>query len=246
MSIYDDTVKHLLDFQEIQIHHFNNSWISFDVTAPVNDILQMNSKTKYLKIVVMISAFLPKISDNLKLSLMPIEEDYEHDYPVLLLTYSSTKEDINDKVKEVTAFKNKRRKRNANYDYDEEINEMWNINNQYRKNKFNNVTEKNNTLKERINKLLKNNIALNEYKTENNRKKRNIEDDYEEETNRLWDDDNLVKKTVQLKRFKRLRNTCRRRPLYVDFAEIKYDSWIVQPSGYEVSRSYRVTQEVVL
>ncbi|XP_017780765.1 PREDICTED: dorsalin-1-like [Nicrophorus vespilloides] len=35
------------------------------------------------------------------------------------------------------------------------------------------------------------------------------------------------------KRKSKYKNGCRRRPLYVDFAEIDYDSWIVQPSGYE-------------
>ncbi|XP_056634141.1 bone morphogenetic protein 10-like [Diorhabda sublineata] len=171
ISIYDDTFKNLLDFKEIQIHHFNNSWISFDVTAPVNDILNKNSK--YLKIVIAVYTFIPQVNDNLKLSLMPVDEDFEHDYPVLLLSYSSSK--TNDK------------------------------------------------------------FVINEKKVipTSFRKKRSIEDDYEEETNRLWDDDNLTKKTQQIKKLKRLRNSCKKKPLYVDFKEINYDTWIVQPSGYE-------------
>ncbi|XP_017891213.1 bone morphogenetic protein 2-like [Ceratina calcarata] len=32
---------------------------------------------------------------------------------------------------------------------------------------------------------------------------------------------------------KRRRNSCRRRPLYVDFALIAYDEWVVAPPGYE-------------
>ncbi|XP_072395586.1 bone morphogenetic protein 10-like [Diabrotica undecimpunctata] len=175
LSIYDDSVKHLLDFQEIQIHHFNNSWISFDVTAPVNDILRKNPKSKYLKIVVTVSTFVPQVKDHLKLSLMPVEEDFEHDYPVLLLSYSSSKNGEKD-VKEEKAKK----------------------------------------------------ITL-----QKSRQKRSVEDDYEEETNKIWDDDVFSRKTVQMKKLKRMRNACKKKPLYVDFKEINYDSWIVQPSGYE-------------
>lgn len=62
------------------------------------------------------------------------------------------------------------------------------------------------------------------------RKRRNVEEDYEEETNVIWSGD-LGKKSG--KRIKK--NSCRRRPLYVDFTEIRFDLWIVQPRGYEVS-----------
>jgi hypothetical protein len=67
------------------------------------------------------------------------------------------------------------------------------------------------------------------------RVKRDAED-YEEESNNLWDDDRAPVGTgIQARRTKRQRNTCRRRPLYVDFSEIHYDAWIVAPDGYEVS-----------
>jgi hypothetical protein len=65
------------------------------------------------------------------------------------------------------------------------------------------------------------------------RVKRDAED-YEEESNNLWDDDRAPV-GIQARRTKRQRNTCRRRPLYVDFSEIHYDTWIVAPDGYEVS-----------
>lgn len=55
----------------------------------------------------------------------------------------------------------------------------------------------------------------------NSRIKRNTEDDYEEETNRLWDDDNVNKKHLP-KKLKRLKNSCKRKVLYVDFAQINY------------------------
>jgi hypothetical protein len=67
------------------------------------------------------------------------------------------------------------------------------------------------------------------------RHKRDAED-YEEESNNIWDDDRApVGAGLQARRTKRQRNTCRRRPLYVDFSEIHYDTWIVAPDGYEVS-----------
>lgn len=80
------------------------------------------------------------------------------------------------------------------------------------------------------NDVLKTIQTLNSY---NKRIKRNIvEDDYEEETNKVWDGEQTMK--IQLKKLKRLRNTCRRKPLYINFADIDYDVWIVQPTGYEV------------
>jgi hypothetical protein len=66
------------------------------------------------------------------------------------------------------------------------------------------------------------------------RNKRDAED-YEEESNNIWDDDRAPAVTeLQARRGKRQRNTCRRRPLYVDFSVIHYDTWIVAPNGYEV------------
>ncbi|XP_066994602.2 bone morphogenetic protein 10 [Anabrus simplex] len=70
----------------------------------------------------------------------------------------------------------------------------------------------------------------------NIRRKRNAElEDYEEETNNVWDEDTNRARmsSASARRNRRLRNSCRRRPLYVDFAEINYDSWIVAPDGYE-------------
>ncbi|XP_069705403.1 dorsalin-1-like [Periplaneta americana] len=65
------------------------------------------------------------------------------------------------------------------------------------------------------------------------RGKRDAED-YEEESNNVWDDDRAPAGiAAQARRARRQRNTCRRRPLYVDFSEIHYDTWIVAPSGYE-------------
>ncbi|KAL0274715.1 UNVERIFIED_CONTAM: hypothetical protein PYX00_002779 [Menopon gallinae] len=56
------------------------------------------------------------------------------------------------------------------------------------------------------------------------RHKRDLPEEYEEETNRIWDSDG---------KRRRSRNTCRRRPLYIEFSEIDYDKWIVAPTGYE-------------
>lgn len=121
------------------------------------------TKTKLtLKLILSIKSFVPVVDKKVglfKLSLLPVVENYEHDYPVLLLFYRSK------------------------IDY-------------HRK-----------------------------------RAKRSLEEDYEEETNRVWDENGKVGS----KKMRRIRNACRKRPLYVDFSEISYDSWIVQPSGYEVS-----------
>lgn len=64
------------------------------------------------------------------------------------------------------------------------------------------------------------------------RRKRHLQEDYEEETNRIWDSDG---------KRRRSRNTCRRKPLYIEFSEINYDKWIVAPTGYEVNKFMRLT-----
>lgn len=80
-----------------------------------------------------------------------------------------------------------------------------------------------------------NNISLQAVPPHMTRSKRDAED-YEEESNNIWDDDRAPVGTgLQARRTKRQRNTCRRRPLYIDFSEIHYDTWIVAPDGYEVS-----------
>ncbi|GJQ88443.1 hypothetical protein Trydic_g15440, partial [Trypoxylus dichotomus] len=159
ISVYDDEDQEIIPLQEINASYNNNTWLSFNLTNPVKEIL--SRKEKFLKLVISIKTFLAYFEDEtvkFKLSLLPVEEDIEHDYPVLLLTYSSNK---NTTVEEELL---KRRKR---------------------------------------------------------RRKRYIDDDY------LWDDKGT------LRRIKRSKNTCRRKSLYVDFADIQYDTWIVQPSGYE-------------
>lgn len=175
LSIYDDTSKNLLGFQEVPIHHLNNTWISLDITTPVNEMLRSNSKNKFLSIMITVSAIVPDTGGTLKLSLMPEQETFEFDYPVLLLSYTS----LSEGSKELIDLKT------------------------------NNVIRK-------------------------NRVRRSVEEDYEEETNKLWDEDSSAKK-VSIKKLKRSRNACKRKAMYVDFAEISYDSWIVQPKGYEVS-----------
>jgi hypothetical protein len=79
--------------------------------------------------------------------------------------------------------------------------------------------------------------------TEHNLTRRSVQEleDYEEESNNVWDDDSGKTSQVPGKiasvatRKRPHRNTCHRKPLYVDFAEIEYDTWIVAPTGYEVS-----------
>lgn len=178
LNIYNSSTKTLSLLEERQIYHTNNTWLTFNATHPVNLLLQQpDKKKKVLEFVVSVESFLSVLtynSDAFKLSLLPVTEDIEHDYPILIMFYSSLKR-----------------------------------------------------------KGLKNVTKANVSESEAQRVKRNIEDDYEEETNRVWDNEVLGR--VEKKKHKRLRNTCKRKPLYVDFTEIHYDSWIVQPSGYEVS-----------
>ncbi|XP_044272345.1 bone morphogenetic protein 10-like [Tribolium madens] len=163
VSIYDDITKKFHHFEQIHVHHSNNTWISFNVTQPVVKILQKSETEKYLKVVISVCAFLPyykTAESDFKLSLMPVKDDFDHDYPILLLSYTS--------------------------------------------NNRKNVTR---------------------------RKKRSLEDDYEEETNKLWDDDTTKK--IQTKKSRKTKNSCHRKPLYINFSEINFDLWIVQPPGYE-------------
>lgn len=182
--------------EEKHIYHTDNTWISFNVSHAVQSILSESSpdKNKILKFIITIKLFQQYKSNKtgiLKLSLMPIEENFEHDYPVLLLFYASAKSGFNDKH-----YKN--------------INDS---NDNRNNNNYNNENE----------------TAINM------RNKRYIvEEDYEEETNKIWDEE-LANKAMTRK-MKRFRNNCKRRPLFIDFAEIQYDTWIVQPSGYEVGQ----------
>lgn len=134
-------------------------------------------KNMVLKLVITMKSFIPYIDGKIgifKLSLMPVVDNFEHDYPILLLFYVTAKTDK--------------------------------------------------TMKKSNELIVGGNLT---------RKRRYIDEDYEEATNKLWDDDGVSKASVR--RMKKMRNTCKRKPLYIDFAEIQYDSWIVQPSGYEVN-----------
>lgn len=149
--------------QELKISHKNNTWLNFNITTIVAQILQQETQNKTLKVIVSTVAFsshYESSSGQLNLSLMPLSEDFEHEYPILLISYISKTQQRQEPV---------------------EI-----------------------------------------------RSKRSLEEDYEEETNNLWDEQGTTKKKL-----KRYRNICKRRSLYIDFEEINYDNWIVQPKGYE-------------
>ncbi|KAH0547217.1 bone morphogenetic protein 10-like [Cotesia glomerata] len=63
-------------------------------------------------------------------------------------------------------------------------------------------------------------LVLSYTKPSKNRKRRSVEK--EEDSPVVWSDNR-----------RRRRNPCRRRPLYVNFASINYDEWIVAPPGYD-------------
>lgn len=164
ISTFNLTSNSFDSTHEIHIYHTNNTWMTFNLTNTVKSILLSSTNVRTLKLIISIRAFVSEVhvsSGQLKLSLLPLSDEFEHDYPVLLLSYASKRS-----------------------------------------------------------------------KKATSRVKRNVEDEYEEETNMLFDDEFQSK--LQLKKYKRMRNTCRRKPLYVDFSEIRYDEWIVQPRGYEV------------
>ncbi|KAF2884916.1 hypothetical protein ILUMI_21250 [Ignelater luminosus] len=167
ISLYNEPLNKLHVLDERHVYHTDNTWLKFNMTDPVNQLLTNYTKQRFLKLIISVKAFLPFLDynkDHFKLSLLPVTEDIEHNYPILLLSYMTSKESLHDR----------------------EISK---------------------------------------------RKKRNVEEDYEEETNKIWDNEQQNK--AQVKKIKRLKNTCKRKPLFVDFAEIQYDAWIVQPSGYE-------------
>ncbi|XP_066137944.1 bone morphogenetic protein 10-like [Euwallacea fornicatus] len=172
LAIFDETTNSYQFFHELQIHHFNDTWLSFNLTHDVQEILKGNSSRRTMKIIITVfslfhqrSANLPK--NNLKLSILPVIEKFEsdHDYPILILSYCTE-----DKKTQ-------------------------------------------NSTKAMVNRM---------------RTRRNVEEDYEEETNVIWNDE-VPKKSA--KRYKR--NLCRRKPMYINFSEINYDLWIVQPTGYD-------------
>lgn len=155
----------MICLEQLQIYHRNNTWLSFNVTTTVAQILQKEAQNRTLKVIVSVVAFWSHYetsSGHLRLSLLPLSEQYEHEYPILLMSYIS---------------------------------------------------------------------KAQQQQSTTTRKKRNVEDDYEEETNNLWDEQGISK--TQIKKLKRYRNTCKRKQLYIDFEEIHYDEWIVQPKGYE-------------
>lgn len=70
-----------------------------------------------------------------------------------------------------------------------------------------------------------------------NKRNNDIEEE-EEESNIILPQDDVGRARSKKKRH---RNPCRRRPLYVNFDEINYDTWIIAPRGYEV-RIYEVVR----
>ena len=67
------------------------------------------------------------------------------------------------------------------------------------------------------------------------RRRRSLEqEEEEEESNIISTATNTEKIGKSRKNQKRHRNPCRRRPLFVNFSEINYDTWIIAPRGYEV------------
>lgn len=160
--MYDQQTRKYTSRKEFEIHHFNDTWLSFNLTSEVGEILKNNFNDQLLKIMITVFSTLPQPQNHLRLSISSMLSGFEHDhdYPILILSYS--------------------------------------------------VEE--------------------DHQKKHQRKRRNVEEDYEEETNVIWSGD-LTKKSG--KRIKK--NSCRRKPLYIDFTEIRFDSWIVQPRGYEVS-----------
>ncbi|XP_045475980.1 bone morphogenetic protein 10-like [Harmonia axyridis] len=175
LFVYDELKQEFINAHVLHVYHSNDTWLSFNLTDQVANVLnRTNTNPKNLKVIItlapIVSIYIEE-ENKLKLSLLPRDKDnFDHDYPILILSYISKTNQKDQRMK----------------------------------------IEKTNDVK---------------------RRKRYIEEDDEEESNSIWDE--LVSRKTYEKKLKRLRNLCRRKPLYVDFAEIRYDEWIVQPKGYE-------------
>lgn len=63
------------------------------------------------------------------------------------------------------------------------------------------------------------------------RRKRSSDlEEYEEETNQVWN----AHKAAPRGKPRKVKHFCKRRPMYVEFSDINYDTWIVAPNGYQV------------
>ncbi|XP_018321766.1 bone morphogenetic protein 10-like [Agrilus planipennis] len=183
LLVFNETVNEFQPLDNRHLFHFENTWISFNVTTPVMKLLQnVTFSNNILKVILRVrsvfSMYHGASESEFRLSLMPNNnnENIEHEYPVLLLSYMSRKD------------------RNV----------QWN-------------EEKRN---------------YGSYK----RSKRDSDDDYEDGTNRLLDTGQNPNGKSHVKRMKRLKNSCKKKSLYVNFADIGYNSWIIQPSGYEANQ----------
>ncbi|XP_008560359.1 growth/differentiation factor 2-like [Microplitis demolitor] len=65
-------------------------------------------------------------------------------------------------------------------------------------------------------------ILVLSYTKPKSRKRRSVDEETDDTPSVIWTDNR-----------RRRRNPCRKRPLYVDFAAINYDEWIVAPPGYD-------------
>lgn len=113
LSIFDSFTNKFLPAFDKEINHVNNTWLSFDVTVPVYKILNSN-KNKDLKVMVTVKTFYPHLKRGFKLSLLPSNPDFDHQYPILMLSYTSKKKNVT-----------KRKKRSIEEDYEEETNIIW-------------------------------------------------------------------------------------------------------------------------
>nr|CAH7756994.1 unnamed protein product [Callosobruchus chinensis] len=127
VSIYDEAIRKVLTYHETQVKHINNTWLSFDVTVPVRDTLEGKSTTKCLKIIVAVYVSSSQSEQDLKLSLLPEREDenMEHDYPILILSYSSVEGMVDNNRYTIQSKDFVRKKRNAEEDYEEVTNRFW-------------------------------------------------------------------------------------------------------------------------
>ncbi|CAH1977986.1 unnamed protein product [Acanthoscelides obtectus] len=127
LSVYDEAVKQVLTYQETQFEHINNTWLSFDVTGPVRDTLETKSVKKCLKIIITVYVSSSQIGHTVKLSLLPERENenMEHDYPILILSYSSAEGKVETSRSNIQGNGFVRKKRNVEDDEEEVTNRFW-------------------------------------------------------------------------------------------------------------------------
>ncbi|ERL88491.1 bone morphogenetic protein 10 [Dendroctonus ponderosae] len=127
ISLFNHHTQRYSHHSERQIHHLNDTWLTFNLTEEVGQLLQESSEDTLLKVLITLSSVYHQEQNHLKLSILPLMEgfDSDHDYPILILSYS-IEEKSHPKQKKKSGLLQARNRRSADIeDYEEETNTIW-------------------------------------------------------------------------------------------------------------------------